>query len=116
MYYDLERAEKIEKIRDLTKEARTLIDSHIKSEFRVQTVALKILKYHADFCDLIADWMAAKAKGEIELAAELLQKARVETGKFEKEIENYFDHNLYFGEYIHAQNLEKEKQKDIVNI
>ena len=82
----------------------------------MQDVALKILKYHADFCDLISDWMAAKAKGEIELAMELLENARIKTGKFESEIENFFDHNLYFGEYIHAQNLEKEKQKDVIAI
>lgn len=116
MYYDLERAKKIEQIRNITKEGRNLIDNHEKSDYRIQTVSLKILKYHADFCDLISDWMLAKAKGEIELGMELLEKARIETGKFEIDIEDYFDHNLYFGEYIHAQNLEKSRQKDIISI
>lgn len=116
IYYDLEQAEKIETIRSITKEGRELIESHFEHDARVQTVAMKILKYHADFCDLISDWMAAKAKGEIELAADLLQKARTQTGKFEIEIENYFDHNLYFGEYIHSQNLEDYIEKDIISI
>ena len=32
------------------------------------------------------------------------------------DIEEYFDHNLFFGEYIHAQNLEKSREKDIISI
>ena len=116
MYYDTERAKKIEQIKNITKEGRNLIDAHNKCDNRLKTISLRILKYHADFCDLVSDWMSAKAKGEIELGMELLEKARIETGKFEIEIESYFDHNLYFGEYIHAQNLEKMREKDIINI
>ena len=116
LYFDLDRAKKIESIREITKEGRKLMDEHYDNEARVHNESIRILRYHADFCDLIADWMAAKAKGEIDLGMELMEKARVESGKFESEIESYFDHNLYFGEYIHAQNLEKEMQKDIISI
>ncbi len=116
MYYDLDRAKKIESIHEITKEGRKLMDEHNDNNAQVQNLSVKILKYHADFCDLIADWMAAKAKGEIDLGMELMQKARVETGKFESEIESYFDHNLYFGEYIHAQNLETQREKDVIAI
>lgn len=116
VHYDIERSEKISQIRKITKEGRKIIDSHVKSDMRVRMLGLKLLKYHADFCDLISDWIGRKAKGEIELAEELLQKARVETGKFESEIEKYFDHHLYFCEYTHAQNLIKSGHENVVDI
>jgi hypothetical protein len=67
-----------------------------------------MLEKHADFCDLIGDWMAAKARGEIELAEKLLDKARIECGKFELQFERYFDHGLYFSEYVHCQRTKKD--------
>ena len=116
-HFDPEAAKKIKTIRDITKAGRELIKSHYNSDFRVQTVAMKLLMYHADFCDLISDWMSTKAEGKYDEAAELRNKARIEFGKFEKDIEDYFDHQLYFGEYFHAQKLIKETPKeDIVSI
>ncbi|MBO5453293.1 MAG: DUF4838 domain-containing protein [Clostridia bacterium] len=116
VHYDPERAEKIAQIRNITKEGRKLIESHKGADARIRSISLKLLSYHADFCDLISDWMSAKARGEIDLAMELFQKARVEVGKFEIEIQSFFDHHLYFGEYIHAQNLKSPGAQDIVNI
>jgi hypothetical protein len=102
-HYNPEMAEKIATIREITNEGRELIKAHYNSDYRVRTVAVRILEKHADFCDLISDWMAAKARGEIEEAEKLLDKARIECGKFEVEIEKYFDHVLYFSEYSHCQ-------------
>ena len=73
----------------------------------------ELLLRHADLCDLISDWMAAKAKGEIEKAAKLYHVARVQFGKYEKELERYFDHGLCFMEYSHTQ---AQKSKSVDNI
>ena len=97
-------AERIATIREITSKGRRLISSHYNSDYRVRTVSVRLLEFHADFCDMISDWMAAKARGEIELAAELLEKARIECGRHEAEFERYFDHALYFSEYTHCQN------------
>jgi hypothetical protein len=102
-HYDPEMAKKIATIRDITKEGRELISAHYNSDYRARTVAVRLLEHHADFCDLISDWMSAKARGEIDRAAELLETARIECGKFEAEFERYFDHGLYFSEYGHCQ-------------
>ena len=58
---------------------------------------MRLLEKHAEFCDLVSDFMAAKCLGNGELADELYNKARVEFGKYEVEIERYFDQALYFG-------------------
>ena len=116
VHYDLERAKRIAEIRDITKEGRDVIKSLHKYDYRVRTVALNLLMYHADVCDLISDWIGAKARGEIDLAWELLAKARIEAGKEEARFERYFDHGLYFGEYFHTQNYKSPRAEDIISI
>jgi len=115
-HYDPEIAKRIASIRDITKEGRELISAHSSSEYRAQNAAMNLLEKHAFFCDLIADWMAAKARGEMELAKELLELARIECGKFEWEIGRYFDHGLYFSEYGHCQNTKPYSSDNVVQI
>lgn len=106
-HHDPERAKKIAEIREITKEGRKLIEENYRSEYRVQTMALKMLSFHADFCDMISDWMSTKANGNIDKANELYEFARDELGKKEAEFERYYDHYLYFCEYYWTQNHEK---------
>ncbi len=116
VHYDPEMAKKIASIRDITKEGRELINAHKHEGFRVNTVALKILEFHADFCDLVSDWMSAKANGELDKAWELYDKARIEIGKREIFFEQYYDHSIYFTEYYHTQNQKSPSREDIVSI
>ena len=116
VHFDPQRAEKIASIPAITREGRALIESNYPSEYRIQTASMRILRMHADFCDRISDWMAAKARGELEEAEKLYNTARVETGKFEAEIEEYFDHNLYFTEYYWTQQQKSPSKEDILSI
>ena len=99
---DPEMAKSIASIREITKEGRRLIKEHYNSDYRVRTVGVRLLEKHADYCDLTSDWIGAKARGELELAKELLEVARIEFGKFEAEIRRYFDHGMIFGEFYHT--------------
>ena len=98
-HFDPERAKTFGKMREITARGRELIAAHYNSDYRVRTVSVRLLEKHALFCDLISDWISAKARGEIELAKELLDRARIECGKFEAEFERYYDHVIFFGEY-----------------
>ena len=104
VHCDAEQAKKIAEIREITKEGRALMAEHYESDYRSRTFAVRLLEYHADFCDLISDWMLAKALGDNEKATELYNKARVEFGKYESEIQTYYDHHIYFGEYYYTNN------------
>jgi hypothetical protein len=95
-HYSPEMAKEIARIRDITKDGRALIASYLDSDHIVRTTMANLLLRHADFCDLVADWMVTKANGEIERAAELYETARDEFGKYEIEIERYFDQGLCF--------------------
>jgi len=104
VHCDAEQAKRIAEIRELTKVGRELMQEHLDSDYRAQIFSVRLLEYHADFCDLISDWMLAKANGENELATELYEKARVEFGKYESEIQAYYDHYIYFEEYYYTNN------------
>ena len=67
-------------------------------------LALNLLRFHADFCDLISDWMCAYALGNFDRACELCELARKELGKRESEFERFYDHYLYFTEYYWTLN------------
>ena len=111
---DPEMAESIAKIRGITEEGRRLIEKHYNSDYRVRTVGVRLLEKHAVYCDLLSDWIGAKARGEIELARELFEVARVEFGRFEAEICRYFDHGQVFGEFYHTLAVEsKSKVADV---
>lgn len=101
-------AKSIARIREITKEGRALINAHYNSDYRVRTVGVRLLEKHAEYCDLISDWIGAKARGEFELAKELLEVARIESGKFEVEIRRYFDHGMAFGEFFYTLKVESE--------
>lgn len=116
VYYDPERAERIASIRDITEKGRALIKAHYNSEYRVRTVSVRLLEKHALFCDLISDWMATKAKGDVEESLSLYDTARMEAGKFEIEFGEYFDHALYFGEYYWTQNQKTPSREDVLEI
>ncbi len=103
-HYKPEMAERISKIREITKEGRELIEKQPDCEYYVQSLALNLLRFHADFCDMISDWMCAYALGNFDRACELCELARKELGKRESEFERFYDHYLYFTEYYWTLN------------
>ena len=103
-------------MREATALGRELIKEHYDSDYRIRTVSVRLLEKHADFCELVADWMAAKARGELDKAMELFNKAQIESGKIETEYEKYFDHSIYFTEYIWTQRQKSPSKDDVVTI
>lgn len=103
-HYKPEMAERISKIREITKEGRELIEKQQDCEYYVQSLALNLLRFHADFCDMISDCICAYALGNFDRACELCELARKELGKRESEFERFYDHYLYFTEYYWTLN------------
>ncbi len=116
VYFDLDRAEKIAGIREITKEGRALIEKHLDYPERARTVAVRLLLRHADLCDMVADWMAAKARGENEKATELYNKARIAFGASYRDIHMYFDHYAFFSEAFYANEKNSPEAEQIYDI
>ena len=93
-YYDPDRVPQLEKIHELAAKERALVKKHLKMPNRPQTVSWRLLLRHAEYCDRMADIMIAKAKGQNYKAIELAKEYEHEFGKYELEIERYYDHCL----------------------
>ena len=92
LYYDPEQVPRYEKFAELASEERALVAKHMNMPTRVQTVSWRLLGYHATYLELYAEIVIAKAKGHNFKTVELLKKFKREFGKYEIEIERYYDH------------------------
>ena len=116
VYLDAERAKRIASIREITEEGRALVRSHFDHPQRARTVAVRLLLRHADLCDMVADWMAAKARGEEQLATELYDHARLAFGKTYRDIHAYFDHYAYFCEWFYTNETKSPGRLEVFDI
>ena len=94
--YDPEAVSRLKTIREITKEGRKLISEHYNSDYRVRTVSVRLLEFHALYAELFADVLIEKAQGNDEKADELYKIFREEVGKREVEFDRWYDQGLYF--------------------
>ena len=93
-YYDPERAPRLDAVHDLASQTRHLASKHPNMPTRPQTISWRLLALYADFCDMWADIMKAKALGHNFKAKELAKQFYGDFGKHEVAIERYYDHGL----------------------
>ena len=93
-YYNPAQADSLRKVKAITEKARCFAKSHMSLPVRVQTVAMRLLLRHTEYCDMVADMMIEKALGNDENARILFKKLCDDFGRYEIEIERYFDHGL----------------------
>jgi hypothetical protein len=113
-FYNPEYAKSLEALDALLEEGRALIEAHYNSDYRVQTVSVRLLEYHLEFCKLLAETLKKKAIGNDGEVKELFNKFRVEFGKHEVEIERYYDHALYMGRYQRITCLDETKLQNAI--
>ena len=109
-----EYTERLSRVREITTRGRELIRTHYNSDARVQTVSVRLLERHAELCDMLADALIERTRDNLAEALELFHKARVEFGKYEREIERYFDHFLCFDSLRTIFNAPAEKDGQAV--
>ena len=90
-YYSPARAEKLTKVREVTAIGRALVASHKYPPERVMSLSLKLLSCHADYLDLLADALKAKAEDKDDEAKALFEKVTAFLSDAEAYYERYFD-------------------------
>ncbi|MBR4873845.1 MAG: DUF4838 domain-containing protein, partial [Clostridia bacterium] len=89
--YNPSVAEGLRSVPTITKEALPFIEAHRKMPYRPQVLSYKLLRYYMEYCDGIANCFAIKCFGAGEEAKKAFDKFLAEFGKYEKEIETYYD-------------------------
>ncbi|MBO5868701.1 MAG: DUF4838 domain-containing protein [Oscillospiraceae bacterium] len=89
------QAESLASVKTLTAQMREVIAAHKQLPTRPQSNAWRILLRHTEYCDGMADVYTEKALGNNEKAWEMLQEFYDEFGKYDLELERWFDFGLW---------------------
>ena len=87
-------AEILKNIPAIAAEGRAVAEANSRLPIRVQSVSMRLLLRHAEYCERLAEVMAVKAVGEDAKAHELWDAFRRDFGKYEFELERWFDHGM----------------------
>ena len=100
-FYNPEMEAKLLALVPVAKEFEEKLHEHRNMPVRVQTVAMRLLKLHAEYVQGLAQVMALKSLGKDEEAKDAAKAFFAEFGKHEVAIERYYDHMLM----VHAMNV-----------
>ena len=92
-YYSLTMAENMKKVAEVAAQGRAIAEKNISLPIRVQTVSMRILYRHAEYCEKYAAIIMEKALGNDDKAKELWAAFCDDFGRYEYELERYLDHN-----------------------
>ena len=91
-YYDPTKEAGLRKVEEYTRKCREMVKEHPVHDTRPRTVSWQLLEKHTEFCDGLAEFMIEKCQGHEELAEEIAEAFFDRFGKYEVEIERYYDH------------------------
>ena len=91
-YYDPSKEQGFCNVKGYAEKCREMVQKHLSMPTRPQTVSWRLLEKHAEFCEGLAEFMAEKCKGNEEAAEKLAEAFFDRFGKYEVEIERYYDH------------------------
>ncbi len=98
-YYNPAQAERLKKVKEIAARGRALAENHMCLPVRVQTVSMRLLLRHAEYCDKVADFMMLKAAGKDEEACISWQNFCDDFGRYDIELDRYYDHSFYMMTY-----------------
>lgn len=95
-HYDPEKAKALEAVRELAEEGRRIVQHNPVMPWRCQTVSMRLLLRHTEYIEGVAAFLAEKARGNDTEALRVLDEFRIRFGRYEVELERYFDHFIAF--------------------
>ncbi|MBR2896298.1 MAG: DUF4838 domain-containing protein, partial [Oscillospiraceae bacterium] len=89
--------ENLSRAPEIAASERALAKTHLAMPTRPQTVSWRLLMRHAEYAERLAKIMMEKCVGHENLAREMGDEFIRDFGKYEYELERYFDHGLAMG-------------------
>ena len=96
IWYAPEHLESLKSVLDIVKEGRKLIEEHYNSLYRVRTVSVRLLEFHAMYSEMFADALIEKCVGNDDESVKIMENMMAECGKYELAFERWYDHCLFF--------------------
>ncbi len=118
IYYAPSEVKLLEKVPAVCEKGLELIKEHYNSDFRLQTVSVRLLELHAELCSALSKALIEKALGNDDKAKQLYEEWRIKFGKREAEFQPFFDHTLIIYSFDrvfkHEASLSKRTENDDV--
>ena len=106
--YNPSVAEGLRSVPSIAEEAKAVIEAHRNMPMRPQEISYKLLRYYMEYCKGIANAFAIKCFGAGEEAKKAYYDFLADFGKYEKEIETYYDQYMMGYTFsISFNNMEK---------
>lgn len=109
-YFSPQKAREIEELDCVLSELSDFVSRHFNSEYRVRTVASRLLWHFERLMRLICPVFSLLAEGLLADAKEAFELCRSEMGEYECEIERYFDHFQFFNSLSRIFSVATKKQ------
>lgn len=107
-FYNPKMEAQLLSVAEVTNKYAAIFDEHKNMPYRVQTVAMRLMRQHTDFCAGYAKFMALKCLGkDAEAKAEAIAFLE-EFGKRELSMEHYYDHFMASGALLAIVNTKSE--------
>ena len=110
-HYDPSRLEDFRRVGEITRRAREYILANYKMADRVKTVSMLLLLRHTEYAEHAGELMELVCQGLTDEANERAERFYEEFGKYEAEIERYYDHGLCVFGWRHR--IAKGRQRNI---
>ena len=94
-FYAPQRVPALRSVHEITAEIEPILLAHKNMPKRAQTVAVRLLLKHLEYCNALADIFILKALGADVEAKKLYLNFLDSFGKYEVEIERYFDQYMF---------------------
>ena len=92
LFYNPEFSSSLDLLDPLLDEGAALVKKNYNSEYRVQTVSVRVLEYFIEYLRLLKKPLQLKALAKDEEALDLFEEFCAEFGKREIAIDPYYDH------------------------
>ncbi len=94
-FYRPEHVPSLQSVHDITAKIAPVLEAHRNMPYRAQTVAVRLLQKHLEYCNGLADMWVLKAQGKDQEAVDAYFAFLESFGKYEVEIQTYFDHYMF---------------------
>ena len=111
-YYKPDEIERIEKVAKIVDDFAPFVEAHKNMPYRAQTVSYRILARYLEYCKAVAKFLMLKAAGKEQTAKDEFCKFRVEFGRYELEMERYYDQQLCYSSLARIFNHISQKSLD----
>jgi hypothetical protein len=107
-FYKPEMQAQLLAVKERLQSYAAFFQDHRNMPYRVQTVAMRLLRHYVDFCIGYAEFMELKCMGKDGEAKETALNFLKEFGKREESIERYYDHFMACNAFLAILNTKSE--------